>query len=146
MNWTKKLLMIAVLIAAGYAGYLRNDAPTPTINAASQGDEVLAAAYEDQASNLQVQGHGTVIKTLSDDRQGNRHQRFLLRLDSGQTILIAHNIDLAPRIADLEPGDNVAFNGEYEWNAKGGVIHWTHDDPDGSHPGGWLKHENKTYH
>ena len=44
-------------------------------------------------------------------------------------------------VDSLKEGDSVAFNGEYEWNAKGGVIHWTHRDPQGSHVAGWLKHK-----
>jgi Protein of unknown function (DUF3465) len=92
-----------------------------------------------------VQGEGVVVKVLSDDNKGSRHQKFILELSSGQTILVAHNIDLAPRISSISPGDTVAFNGEYEWNEKGGVVHWTHHDPDGRHEGGWLKSTGKTY-
>ena len=66
-------------------------------------------------------------------------------LGSGETVLLSHNIDLAPRIESLKKGDTVEFYGEYEWNEKGGVIHWTHNDPDGSHVAGWIKHQGKTY-
>ena len=86
-----------------------------------------------------------VKKLLPDDNEGSRHQRFILSLPSGQTLLIAHNVDLAPRIPGLQVGDAVAFSGEYEWNSPGGVLHWTHHDPQRRHPGGWLQHEGKTY-
>lgn len=86
-----------------------------------------------------------VKRILPDDNEGSRHQRFIVELSSGQTLLIAHNIDIAPRIPDLRVGDEVAFGGEYDWNPEGGVIHWTHHDPGGQHPGGWLKHGGQTY-
>lgn len=109
-------------------------------------DETLAHAFRERRSNLQVAGEGIVIRILPDDRDGSRHQRFILRLSSGQTLLIAHNIDLAPRVSSLSNGDVVEFNGEYEWNEQGGIIHWTHHDPDGRHEGGWLRHNGRTYH
>lgn len=96
-------------------------------------------------SGAQVYGEGTVQRVLADDNDGSRHQRFILKLDSGRTLLIAHNIDLAPRIPALKTGDTVAFYGEFEENDRGGVIHWTHHDPRGVHPGGWLRHEGRTY-
>lgn len=71
--------------------------------------------------------------------------RSILKLSSGQTLLVAHNIDLAPRINSLREGDSVEFFGEYEWSDRGGVIHWTHRDPNGSHVGGWLQHQGKRY-
>lgn len=108
-------------------------------------DAVLADAFETGQNNLQVKGQGTVVRILPDDNEGSRHQRFILKLDSGQTLLVAHNIDLAPRIAALGIGDLVEFYGEYEWNPKGGVIHWTHHDPQGVHVSGWLKHQGKMY-
>jgi hypothetical protein len=106
-----------------------------------QDDQQIARAY----ANRQVRGEGIVRRILSDDTRGRRHQRFILALASGQTVLVAHNIDIAPRIEGLRQGDTVAFYGEYEWNEKGGVIHWTHRDPDGRHVDGWLKHNGVNY-
>jgi len=102
--------------------------------------------YAEKRSGIVVEGHGVVSKLLSDDRDGSRHQRFVLRLSSGHTLLVSHNIDLAPRVPDIGRGDRVEFRGQYEWNDRGGVLHWTHRDPDGDRPGGWLEHGGTTYH
>jgi len=82
---------------------------------------------------------------LSDDNDGSRHQRFILRISPEQTVLVAHNIDLAPRVSALSVGDTVAFNGQYETNDRGGVLHWTHKDPQGRHQDGWLEHNGRRY-
>lgn len=111
----------------------------------STSDKAIKKAFEHKISDIQVGGSGKVIKILPDDTKGSQHQRFIIRLNSGQTLLIAHNIDLAPRIKNLEVGDHINFYGEYEWNSKGGVIHWTHHDPNGRHEGGWLNHGGKLY-
>lgn len=110
----------------------------------SQPDSV-AHAFQQHNSNVVVEGEGVVSKILSDDTEGPPHQRFILRLASGQTVLIEHNTDVAPRIDDLKVGDAVSFLGEYVWNEKGGLIHWTHHDPAGRHPSGWIKHNGRTY-
>ncbi|MBY3674280.1 MULTISPECIES: DUF3465 domain-containing protein [Vibrio] len=108
-------------------------------------DAVLQQAYKSQQSDIQVQGFGQVVKVLPDDNDGSKHQKFILKLNSGQTLLVAHNIDLAPRIPNLKVGDSVEFYGEYEWNKKGGVLHWTHKDPQNRHAHGWLKHNGQVY-
>ena len=111
-----------------------------------QSDAVLRRAFKNRTSNIQVEGSGTDVKVLPDDTKGSRQQRFILRLRSGQTLLITHNTDLAPRLSSIRKGDVVEFYGEYEWSAKGGVIHWTHLDPAGRHVAGWLKHKGQIYH
>ena len=121
----------------------RADAGRPTEDVDTISD--IAAAYAAQQRNVQVSGHGTVVKVLSDDNDGSRHQRFIVKLPGQQTVLIAHNINLAPRVDDLKVGDVIEFYGEYAWNARGGVVHWTHKDPRRSHPDGWLQHQGKIY-
>ncbi len=108
-------------------------------------DALLASLFADNLSNVQVYGNGIVISMLSDDLSGSRHQRFIIELNSNQTLLVSHNIDLAPRINDLSLGDHVEFFGEYEWNNEGGVIHWTHHDPDRIHVDGWILHNYVIY-
>ena len=146
----RRLIFALALTLAAICGCSGSLEPVSTAAAASStspatSDAIFARAFKDRATHLQVQGHGTVIKLLSDDNEGSRHQRFIVRLNSGQTLLIAHNIDLAPRIAQLREGDVVSFNGEYEWNSKGGTVHWTHHDPAARHPAGWVKHGGRTF-
>jgi hypothetical protein len=111
----------------------------------STSDLFIEKVFKNNQSDIQVGGSGKVIKILPDDTQGSRHQKFIIELNSGQTLLIAHNIDISPRVGTLNVGDHINFYGEYEWNSKGGVIHWTHHDPSGRHEDGWLTHGGKIY-
>ncbi len=115
------------------------------ISEMSTSDEALKKAFQNNQSDIQVGGSGKVIKILPDDTHGSQHQKFIIKLNSGQTLLISHNIDIAPRINTLEVGDHMNFYGEYEWTSKGGVVHWTHHDPRGRHVDGWLNHDGKLY-
>lgn len=149
----KKILFVLLACFAVY-GFLRSllflsvksaIVTEDSVAEVSNSDLFLAQAFENNLSDEQVGGSGRVIKILPDDTQGSQHQRFIVKLKSGQTILIAHNIDIAPRINSLKAGDHINFYGEYEWSAKGGVVHWTHHDPGGRHENGWLNHGGKMY-
>lgn len=111
---------------------------------ASSGVEEIERLYAERLSDRQVRFEGEVSRVLSDDNEGSRHQRFIVELSSGRTVLIAHNIDLAPRVP-LRRGERVEIYGEYEWNERGGVVHWTHRDPRGRHPHGWIRHDGRVY-
>lgn len=87
---------------------------------------------------------GFVKRLLSDDNDGSRHQRFILDIGSGGTLLIAHNIDLVQRVP-LGLGDRVRLRGMYEWNDLGGLVHWTHHDPLGVEDGGWIRYRARIY-
>lgn len=148
------LVFFAVLLYLGYQqGFDKlglpslDPASTPSTSTplAPDFEQVLAHAFENRISDLQITGEGRVDRTLADDNDGSRHQRFILELGTGQSLLVAHNIDLAPRISNLRTGDSVAFSGVYEWNDRGGVIHWTHRDPQGRHRDGWLEHGGRRY-
>lgn len=103
----------------------------------------IAELVRNKRSNVIVEASGTVVKILPDDRAGDRHQKFLVEVGTN-TVLIAHNIDLAPRVT-LREGDAIRFKGEYEYTDRGGVIHWTHHDPAKRRAGGWIEHNGKRY-
>src|SRR3954452_22381734 len=91
----RKVLVLAIALACAWLvhGYYETapaTAPAPEV-----------AVSSNDVSNGQVSGTGTVIRILPDDDTGDRHQRFLLRLQSGATLLVAHNIDIAPRVEPL---------------------------------------------
>jgi len=139
--------ILAVLIVAWYGSQQTQVEEKPAISASSYVAEA-SPAFGTRDDGTQVSGRGDVTRILADDTNGSQHQRFIVRLASGQTLLISHNIDLAPRVAGLDEGDAVSFHGEYVWNEQGGLVHWTHDNsnPQGHHPDGWLEHEGKRYH
>lgn len=91
-----------------------------------------------------IEGTGVVRRLLPDDNDGARHQRVVLDLRNGQSVLLAHNLDLAERIP-LGLGDRVQFRGVYEWNELGGLLHWTHHDPLGIEEGGFVLYRRKRY-
>lgn len=148
-----KFLLVAALAVAAYFAYVPGGGeqretpsrPDAVTAAGDSGDAAFEKAFAERLHNQQLAGQGTVVKLLPDDNDGSRHQRFIVRLGSGQTLLVSHNIDLAPRIDSLRVGDTVAFYGEFEWNPKGGVMHWTHHDPQGRHPAGWIRHDGRIY-
>ena len=140
----KRIAYILVIVVAYYA-YDRFLIPDMPASAAPPVSEQSSQAIEQWRPGQQVSGIGTVVRVLADDNDGSRHQRFILALGSERTLLVAHNIDLAPRIPSLSKGDTVSFYGEYETNPRGGVIHWTHHDPQGRHVAGWLEHEGQRY-
>ena len=109
-----KTLSALVLVAIGAFAYSHYQPAWPE---RPDSQATTSPRIGEQADHTQVRGAGIVSRVLADDDNGSRHQRFILRLPSGQTLLMAHNIDLAPRIANLREGDTVEFSGEYVWNA-----------------------------
>ena len=114
--------------------------------AQSQADLVKLASM--RQSGAMVRFDARVIKILGDDLEGDRHQRFLIAVDYTPspigTVLIAHNIDLAPRVP-IHRGAILRFFGQYEWNDRGGLLHWTHHDPSNWREGGWIEYGGKRY-
>ena len=155
-----RVLAVCVLIATVYLYKARNPgagtpppssapapptatAPAPPSSTPAGDGGAVLDAFRARRSGVEVEATGVVTRRLPDDLQGSKHQRFILRVGD-HTVLVAHNIDLAPRVPVSE-GDTVQVRGEYEWNQLGGVIHWTHRDPAGRHPAGWIRIRGSLY-
>lgn len=159
MNRAVKKLIFAVviLVVAGATDFIRkqigsND-NTPVSSQQStttsqqnkqQILEKIRAAAKSQKSGWWLETNATVIKLLKDDTKGHQHQKFLIKLAPDITLLVAHNIDLADR-APVKKGDSISIRARYEWNNRGGVLHWTHHDPKGRQKGGWIELNGKQY-
>lgn len=102
-------------------------------------------AFGNYLNYVPIQDEGTLIKQLPDDTKGSSHQRLILQFENNLTMLLVHNIDVAPRIEGLQKGDRIAFLGEYIWSKKGGTIHWTHRSNTPKHAHGWVRHKGKQY-
>ena len=164
----KLLFTISVLIIVIDVFHLRPDgsqpdtatdtpasATTANSNAKTSGSISLADSQDDLAmlmsskrSGQMVEFSARIVKVLPDDSDGSKHQRFLLAIDNSRapsnTVLIAHNIDLAQRVP-VDEDDIVRVYGQFEWNDRGGVVHWTHHDPGGRHSDGWIELDGTRY-
>ncbi|MBT8082328.1 MAG: DUF3465 domain-containing protein [Gammaproteobacteria bacterium] len=100
--------------------------------------------FEKRDDGRWIEVTGFVRRLLHDDNDDSRHQRFIVDIGDRQTLLIAHNLDLASRVP-VGLGDRVVVRGMYEWNDLGGLVHWTHHDPLGIEDGGWIRFGRRTY-
>ncbi|HPF13995.1 MAG: DUF3465 domain-containing protein [Planctomycetes bacterium] len=117
---------------------------------AAQTDDGVAQVrkcFQAQQSSVWVKTQGKVVFVLPDDNYEPRHQNFLLQLAPDLTVKVSHNIDDAPYLDGLKKGDSIQLQGRYEYNEKGGVIHFTHraDYPTQAKPGGWIDYQGKRY-
>jgi hypothetical protein len=152
MNKSIRKILVPLIIAAaalGYRTFIEPHLPEGAMASVDAeqsrvGIDQLMEAFKTRKSKLWLEVSGVVSKTLRDDTQGDQHQKFVLRLVNGHTVLVAHNFDLAPRVP-LSKGDRVNIRGRYEWSKQGGVLHWTHRDPRNHIQGGWIQYEGKKY-
>ncbi|HLV32831.1 MAG TPA: DUF3465 domain-containing protein [Chitinispirillaceae bacterium] len=122
-----------------------NKQQTNTLDSLLTSISEIEKAFANQDSDVSVFVRGSIISILSDDTVGDAHQRFIIKLSNSQTLLIVHNIDIAPRITGISTGSVVYVHGDYIWNSQGGLIHWTHHDPNGIHENGWIIFNDKKY-
>lgn len=140
----KFIAAIVVAVIVAISQWLTPGSDPTLSDPGGDGAQILAEAFDQRLNDTWVEARGQVIRLLPDDNIDSRHQRFLIETSQKQSLLMAHNIDLAPRVP-VGIGDKVRFKGVYEWNDRGGVIHWTHHDPRGQEPGGYIELRGKRY-
>jgi Protein of unknown function (DUF3465) len=100
-------------------------------------------AWSMHRSYVQVTATGSVARVLGT-RLGpsGMHEGFLLHLRGaegrGLTVRVEDNVDITGQIP-LQPGDDAVVRGEYIYDPRGGLIHYTHHDPRGRHPSGYIR-------
>ncbi len=95
-------------------------------------------AFEKKLSDVVLEAKGKVVKILEDDTTGHPHQRFIIEVHSGHTILVINNLEHGYRVP-VKLGDIVEAKGNYVWNEHGGLIHETHHHQEGeSHVDGYI--------
>jgi hypothetical protein len=106
----------------------------------------IVTDFHNKQSNVEVTADATIVRLLPDRTSATgTHEQFIIKLSSGDlTIEVEHNISIAAR-APVKAGDHVIVHGEYIWNVQGGLIHFTHHDPKGSHEGGYVEDGGMTY-
>lgn len=109
-------------------------------------DAAIVADYHNHQSNVEVTADGTVVRVLPDRTSSTGiHEQFIIKLSAGDiAVEVEHNISIAARVP-VALGDHVIVHGEYIWNAQGGLIHFTHHDPKGTHEGGYIQDNGTTY-
>lgn len=135
----RAILLLALLAVTACLPPASTAAPTAD-NAA------IARAFADHRSNVEVTADGEVTRLLADETsETGTHQRFILTLrGSSQTLLITNNVSIGKRVP-VVVGDAVVVHGEYVWNDQGGLVHFTHHDPERSHEGGWIERQGLRY-
>ncbi|GAC1443086.1 MAG: hypothetical protein NVS3B17_11300 [Vulcanimicrobiaceae bacterium] len=138
-----------VLVGLGVAFALAACAPH---DSAANGRVHNAAAYEAWRagrSKVEVTVDGSVARLLGT-RAGRHgaHEGFLLHLSGaegrGLTVRVEDNIDLTGPIP-LREGQFVEVRGEYVYDARGGIVHYTHRDPRANHVAGYVLVDGKYY-
>lgn len=118
---------------------------SPAVSA-SPDDAAIAADFANHRSQVEVTADGVVVRILPDRSSSTgTHEQFIVKLTSQDvTVEIEHNISIGTR-APVRDGDHVIVHGEYIWNSQGGLIHFTHHDPQGTHEDGYIVDNGTTY-
>lgn len=126
MTWFSTLALLTALSGCA-SNALRPDDIAGARNACARG-----------ALHAEVALSGVVNRVLGvrSGRSGS-HEGFIV-----DGLRVEDNIDITGYIA-LRRGDRVELLGQYE--CDDGVVHWTHHDPRGRHPSGYITVGGRTY-
>ena len=141
---TRRNLVRLALLLAGLAGCV----PSGTTGG-DAGNAAVYAAWAQQRSGIEVTASGSVAKVLGTRRgPSGYHTGFLLHLRGaegrGLTVRVEDNVDLTGPLP-VRAGDDAEVRGEYIYDPRGGLIHYTHRDPRGRHAGGYVRLNNRMY-
>ncbi len=114
------------------------------IRPATNDSEIVRALENRKMVNF-IQGANLVVtRILPEDTRGNPHQLWMARLSSGSQVKIIYNLDMGERVP-LKVGDVFSVGGQFLWTNKGGLIHWTHEDPRKNRPDGYVILDGQVY-
>ena len=104
-------------------------------------DAALCADIASGSSGAEVIADGTVAQLLgTSSGASGEHEGFVLRLGSAcrATLRVETNVSFTGPIP-LRTGESVVVKGEYDRDPDGDVIHFTHRELRGHHPGGYVE-------
>lgn len=110
---------------------------------ASNVQSALAFCDSNPGNHIEVYvPQATVVRVLGTrDSRSGMHEGFVIRTPE-RTIRVEDNVDITGPIP-MERGDAISLLGQLECDDY--VMHWTHRDPRGRHPSGYIKVNGRTY-
>jgi Protein of unknown function (DUF3465) len=137
------------LLLCAFVAALAACAPAGQSSGSDAGNGAVYQSWAQQRSNVEVTASGSVAKVLGTRRgPSGVHTGFLLHLRGaegrGLTVRVEDNVDLTGPIP-IRAGDDVEVRGEYIYDPRGGLIHYTHRDPRGRRAGGYVRIGNRMY-
>ena len=106
----------------------------------------LISAYHGTRA-AEVSFGGTVLQKprfFYGSRTHAMHEAFNVQTEAGKLEIVDH-VAIAPRVP-VEPGDRIEVRGELVHDpGRLPVVHWTHHDPSGRHPDGFILLRGQTY-
>jgi hypothetical protein len=142
------LALTGILVVLALGTYVRLHRPGTSPVDVSSAQRIscrdVSLAFAARRSHVWLSFSGRVVKMLSDSPGPPTHQRFIVRCSSGMTVLVINDVDVGQR-APVQLQTHVAVHGEYIWNVEGGLVHFTHHDPSGVAPGGWIVAGGREY-